>query len=237
MHEVAVARRRGAAKRPEERRHEQQPPRPRADVSHDPVPVGEPEVPERRRRDDVDVNARRPQMLHRVGDEPPRGIFRPAGIRRRQNENAHRLIRRSHRRSHRWPDAREQAFVGCRRTAGRAPRPTQCTTRRKASTSLATPRCARAGGLIRISLHGQVLEVVDCPLRMLRRGLSAGNESSCRREHFEIQQVRRVKAVSSANPLSRPDAAATPVQEVVDDKRSINDEHRARARAPPSLHE
>ena len=47
-------------------------PRPRAQVADDPVAVRDAEVPERRRRDDLDLDAARAHVLDRVGDEASR---------------------------------------------------------------------------------------------------------------------------------------------------------------------
>ena len=89
--EVGVPRR--PARRPrvveEERRQQQREPRPPAQVAGDPVPVGDPEVPERRRRDDLDLDALRPHRLDRVADEEAGHVPLVARVRGRQDDDLH----------------------------------------------------------------------------------------------------------------------------------------------------
>ena len=91
VHEVGVAS--GPARRAreveEERRQQQRQPGPPAQVADDPVPVGDPEVPERRRRDDLDVDALRPHALDRVADEEAGHVPLAARVRGRQNDDPH----------------------------------------------------------------------------------------------------------------------------------------------------
>jgi hypothetical protein len=89
VHEIRAVRRarRRATKRSEKRRNEQRAPWRRAQVPDDPVPVGDPEIPERRRRDNRNLDAARADTVYRIGDETPRGILRPAGKRRRQDRD------------------------------------------------------------------------------------------------------------------------------------------------------
>ena len=81
MHEIHAARRatRGARVRREEEREEQRLPRASPEVPDDPVPVREPEVPERRGRDDVDLDPRLAQVLDRVAHEDPGDVVRARG--------------------------------------------------------------------------------------------------------------------------------------------------------------
>ncbi len=94
MHDVGAARRppRGARVCDEERRQREREPRPRPEVLDDPVAERDPEVPEVRRRDDVDLDARGSEPLDRVRDEHARDVARRARIRRRQDADAHPRI-------------------------------------------------------------------------------------------------------------------------------------------------
>ena len=91
MDEIRIARSspRSARVRREEQRHEEHLPRTALQVPDDAVPVGEPEVPKRGGRDDVDVDSRRPQVLDRIANERSRDVVRPARIRRRENDDLH----------------------------------------------------------------------------------------------------------------------------------------------------
>ena len=91
MDEIGVARGspRGTRVRGEEERQEQHLPRTPPEVPDDPVPVREPEVPERGGRDDVDVEAGRPQVLDRIANERSRDVVRPARVRRREDDDLH----------------------------------------------------------------------------------------------------------------------------------------------------
>ena len=73
----------------EEGRQEQREPRPPAQVADDPVPVRDPEVPERRRRDDLDLHSLRPHRLDRVTDEEPRHVPLVPRVRGRQDDDLH----------------------------------------------------------------------------------------------------------------------------------------------------
>ena len=79
----------GARVGEQEEREKERQPRPPADVAGDPVPVREPEVPERRGRDDLDVDAGLAQVLDGVAHEDARDVVRRPRIRRRQDEDAH----------------------------------------------------------------------------------------------------------------------------------------------------
>ena len=59
------------------------------EVADDAVPVRDPEVRERGRRDDVDLDPGVPQMLDRVANEHTGDVPRRAWIRGRENENLH----------------------------------------------------------------------------------------------------------------------------------------------------
>jgi hypothetical protein len=89
--EVGVPRR--ASRRPgvieEEQRQQQREPRPPAQVAGDSVPVGDPVVPERRRRDDLDVDALRPHALDRIADEEAGHVLLAARVRGRQDDDPH----------------------------------------------------------------------------------------------------------------------------------------------------
>ena len=91
MDDVRVPR--GAARRPrerdEQRGHEQAEPGPPAEVADHAVAVGDPEVPERERRDDLDLDALRTEVLDGVGDEPPDDVLRRARVGRREHDDLH----------------------------------------------------------------------------------------------------------------------------------------------------
>ena len=89
--EIGAAPQRRAARAYETRKNgtQQREPRPPSDVPRDPVPVREPEVPERRRRDDVDLDACFAQVLDRVAHEDSGDVVRRARVRRREDEDAH----------------------------------------------------------------------------------------------------------------------------------------------------
>ena len=91
MGDVGVARGapRSGRERDEERRQQEGQPRSRAQVLDDAAAVGDPEVAERRRRDDVDLVSRGAKVLDGLGDEAARDIVRRAGIARRQNADPH----------------------------------------------------------------------------------------------------------------------------------------------------
>ena len=71
VNHVRVLRRlpRSAQEREQEEREQQREPRPPPQVPDDPRAVSQPEVPEARRRDDLDLHPRRANVLDRVGDE------------------------------------------------------------------------------------------------------------------------------------------------------------------------
>ena len=79
----------GTRIRREKQRHEEHLPRTTFQVPDDAVPVREPEVPKRGRRDDIDVDSRRPQVLDRIANERSRDVVRPARVRRRENDDLH----------------------------------------------------------------------------------------------------------------------------------------------------
>ena len=89
--EIGVARR--PARRPreveEERRQQQRQPRPPAQIPGDPVPVRDPVMPERRRRDDLDLDPLRPHSLDRVADEETGHVPLAARVRGRQDDDLH----------------------------------------------------------------------------------------------------------------------------------------------------
>ena len=91
VHEVGVARR--PARRPgvveEERRQQQREPRPPAQVPHDAVAVGDPEVRERRGRDDLDLDTLRAHRLDGVADEEAGHVPLVARVRGRQDDDLH----------------------------------------------------------------------------------------------------------------------------------------------------
>ena len=75
--------------RRQKHREQQDLPGATAQISNDPVPIREPEVAEGRRRDDLDVDARRPESEHRVADESTGDVVRPTRVRRRENGDLH----------------------------------------------------------------------------------------------------------------------------------------------------
>ena len=75
--------------RDEEERQQQREPGLPTDVPRDPVPVREPEVPERRRRDDVDLDAGLTQVLDGVAHEHAGHVVGRARVRGREDEDAH----------------------------------------------------------------------------------------------------------------------------------------------------
>ena len=89
--EVGVAR--SPARRPrvveEERRQQQREPRPPAQVPGDPVAVRDPEVAERRGRDDLDLDALRPHRLDGVADEEAGHVPLVPRVRGRQDDDLH----------------------------------------------------------------------------------------------------------------------------------------------------
>jgi hypothetical protein len=91
VNEIGVARdaARGDRVRRDESRNERQLPRSGAQVLRDPAAVGDAEVREGRRRDDVDLDAAFPYRAHRPGDEVARDVPRVARVRRRQDDDLH----------------------------------------------------------------------------------------------------------------------------------------------------
>ncbi len=91
VHDIGVARCSPSGMRVggEKEWQEQHLPRTPLEVPDDPVPVREPEVPERGWRDHVDGKAGRPQVLYRIAYERPRDVVRPARVRRRENDDLH----------------------------------------------------------------------------------------------------------------------------------------------------
>ena len=96
VHEVGVARR--PPRRPcvggQKRRDERRAPRPATEIADDPRAVREAEVRERRRRDDLDVRAGRPQPLDRVRHEAARRIRLRARVRRCEDDDLHAVVMR-----------------------------------------------------------------------------------------------------------------------------------------------
>ena len=97
VNEVGVAR--GSARSPRERRHEGRqngsPRRLRTKVPDDSGSVGDAEVAEGRRRDDLHVDSCGTDVRHGVRDEPSCGIPGEAGVRSREDNDSH--VRRSRR--------------------------------------------------------------------------------------------------------------------------------------------
>ena len=75
--------------REQEERQEHREPGASADVPGDPVAVREAEVPERRRRDDLDVDSRGAEVLDSVPNEDPGHVVGRARVRGREDEDAH----------------------------------------------------------------------------------------------------------------------------------------------------
>jgi hypothetical protein len=78
-----------ARERDEQQRQRERQPRPAAEVAHDAVAGGDAEVPEIRRRDNVDLDASCAQTFDGVGDEAAGRVSRRARIRRRQDDDLH----------------------------------------------------------------------------------------------------------------------------------------------------
>ena len=78
-----------AREREQEQRYCERLPWSSPQVAEDPVPVRDPEVCERRGRDDVDLDSGRPQMLDRVPHEHAGDVVRRARIRGRQDQDPH----------------------------------------------------------------------------------------------------------------------------------------------------
>ena len=97
MDEVRVPRRtaRGARERKEEERHESASQGRSPEIPHDPVPVREPEVTKRSRRDDHDVDPRFAQVVDRVRTNDAGDVVRPPRVRRRQDTTLIRVARRA----------------------------------------------------------------------------------------------------------------------------------------------
>jgi hypothetical protein len=83
----------GAREGGEEERQREREPRPAAQVADHTVPVGDPEVAETGRRDDLDLHSRRTRVLDRVADEVPRHVVRVPRIRRGQYDHLQRSLR------------------------------------------------------------------------------------------------------------------------------------------------
>ena len=84
------ARRAARANEAEHRRHERQLPRRALQVAQHARAVGDPEVAEGRRRDDLDLDPAPAQLLDRVGDEVPGRVALVARVRGRQHDDLHR---------------------------------------------------------------------------------------------------------------------------------------------------
>ncbi len=91
MHEIGVTcgASCGARERDQECGQEQHEPRAAPQVPHDPVAIRDPEVPERRRRDDLHVDALGAHRLDGVADEQPGDVPLVARVRRRQDDHLH----------------------------------------------------------------------------------------------------------------------------------------------------
>ncbi len=87
------ARRAARTKPGQEERQREHEPRPAAEVADDPVPVGDPEVAEVRRRDDLDVDPGRPNVLDRVPHEVTGDVVRMPRIRGRQHDDLQESLR------------------------------------------------------------------------------------------------------------------------------------------------
>ncbi len=73
----------------EERRYQRGSPRLPPQVADNSRPIGDPEVPKARRRDDFDLHTGLAGPLDRIGDEAPRGVVRVPRVRGRQNDDSH----------------------------------------------------------------------------------------------------------------------------------------------------
>ena len=92
MDEIGIARGPPRSSRvvEEKRRQEQTEPGPLAQIAGDPVPVRDAEVPERRRRDDLDLHTLRSHRLDRVANEEPGNVPLVPRVRGRQEDDLHR---------------------------------------------------------------------------------------------------------------------------------------------------
>ena len=95
--EVGIARRtaRCSRVRSQEYRQQERLPRTAPEVPDDAVSVGEPEVPERGGRDDLDVEPGGAKFLHRLAHEHPCDVVRPARVRRREHDDLHSRRKRA----------------------------------------------------------------------------------------------------------------------------------------------
>ena len=119
--EVGVAR--GPARGPriveEERRQQQRQPRPPAQVPHHAVAVGDPEVAERRGRDDLDLDTLRAHGLDGVADEEAGHVPLVARVRSRQDDDLHwQPAREDDRRRQREQREREEVVERHRQVEG-----------------------------------------------------------------------------------------------------------------------
>ena len=97
VHEIRVrgSPARGPREPGEHQRHREREIRLLAEVAGHTRPVGDPVVPEARRRDDPHVDPSPADVLHLVGDEEAGDISRPARVRRRQDDDLQDSRRRA----------------------------------------------------------------------------------------------------------------------------------------------
>ena len=91
VHQVGVAGRssRRARVGSEKRRHQREAPGRSSEVLSDAVSVGDPEMSERRGRDDLDVDAERPHSFHGIANEVAGDVPRVPRVRRREHDDLH----------------------------------------------------------------------------------------------------------------------------------------------------
>src|SRR6266536_4748150 len=91
MDEVGVARGPpgGATKLAQHQRQQERAGRAAAQIPDHAGAVGDPVVPEGKRRDDLDLDPAPAHVLDRVGDEAPRDVLRGAGVRGREDGHLH----------------------------------------------------------------------------------------------------------------------------------------------------
>ena len=91
MHDIGVScgTTGSASEREQEEWNREHEPRATLDVSEYPVPVRQPVVAKRRRRDDLDLEPGRANVLDRVANEDARDVVGPARVGRREDDDAH----------------------------------------------------------------------------------------------------------------------------------------------------
>src|SRR5512133_2385881 len=68
----------------------------------------------------------------------------------------------------------------------------------------------------------KIIQREPCPRR---RELGPEYAATKRRKHFDVDGVRRVKARRSGHPLSYPGSLRLELQEVIHDRRGVDDDH------------